>query len=434
LRRLPRPAALLGILALFLGWWLPTTAYAQSDASGGSTTTTTAPAGPTTTDVTDVIQVSGYLDPVMVDFIERALSEAARDHVAALVLQIDSPGSVVSDAKLHELLDRISHASITVAAWVGPSGAEAVGGAAQLVEAAQLRALAPGSHLEIDGRRLGASEALNDGQVNIPSDCDRARGSPEGCAATIGDLIVSIPGVGFREVEQGGQIRREPTGQTRFAQLSIFDRMMHTVASPPVAYLFFVIGMALLVFELFTAGVGVAGVVGAGMFLLGCYGLAVLPIRPAAVFLLVFAMFGYSVDIQTGVPRVWTGIATVSFALGTLLLYDGVSLSWVTELAGVAGITLAMLAGMPAMVRSRFSTPTIGREWMVGEEGEARTAVNPEGIVSVRGAPWRARTNRATPVAAGEPVRVAAIEGLVLEVEPLVGAAREHRDRPQKGS
>ena len=427
MRRLPRPAGLLGILLVLTAWWLPGVARADD------TTTTTTPAGPTTADVTDVVQVNGYLDPVLVDFIERALTDAEHAHVVAIVLQIDSPGSVVSDAELQHLLDHIRHASVTVAAWVGPSGAEAVGGAAQVVEAAQLRALAPGSHLEIDGRRLGSSEALNDGKVNIPSDCDRQRGSTEGCAATVGDLLVSIPGVGYREVEQAGQTRREPTGITRFGQLSIVDRMLHTVASPPVAYLFFVIGMALLIFELFTAGVGVAGIVGAGMFVLGCYGLAVLPVRPAAIFLLVFAMFGYAVDIQTGVPRVWTGIATVSFALGSVALYDGVSLSWITLLAGVAGITLAMLAGMPAMVRSRFSTPTIGREWMVGEEGEAKTAVNPEGIVSVRGAPWRARTNRATPVAVGEAVRVAAIEGLVLEVEPLVGAARDHRDRGEKG-
>jgi membrane-bound serine protease (ClpP class) len=49
--------------------------------------------------------------------------------------------------------------------------------------------------------------------------------------------------------------------------------------------------------------------------------------------------------------------------------------------------------------------------------------------VLVRGAPWRARTNRATPIKVGEPVRVAAIEGLVLDVEPLVGAARDYRDR-----
>jgi membrane-bound serine protease (ClpP class) len=205
--------------------------------------------------------------------------------------------------------------------------------------------------------------------------------------------------------------------------------LLHSVASPPVAYLLFVMGMALLVFELFTAGVGVAGIVGAGSFLFGCYGLAVLPTRPLGIGLLVFAMFGYAVDIQTGVPRVWTGLATASFVAGSLLLYDGVSMSWITLLAGIAGITVAMIGGMPAMVRTRFSTPTIGREWMVGEEGSSASAVDPEGTVLVRGAPWRARTNRATPIKAGEPIRVAGIEGLVLQVEPLTGAARDYRER-----
>ena len=238
---------------------------------------------------------------------------------------------------------------------------------------------------------------------------------------------MSIPGVPTKTITEGDQTRVEPAGQTRFAQLSLIDRLMHTVASPPTAYLLFAIGMALLVFELFTAGVGVAGVVGAVFFLLGCYGLAVLPTRPWAAALLVFAMFGYSIDVQTGVPRIWTAIATVSFTIGSVALYDGVSLSWITLLAGIVGMTLAMLGGMPAMVRTRFSTPTIGREWMVGEEGEARTAVDPDGTVLVRGAPWRARTNRSTPIAVGEPVRVAAIEGLILEVEPLDGGARDYR-------
>jgi membrane-bound serine protease (ClpP class) len=126
---------------------------------------------------------------------------------------------------------------------------------------------------------------------------------------------------------------------------------------------------------------------------------------------------------------VWTGIATVSYLVGSLVLFDGVSLSWITLLISVVGMVLAMLGGMPAMVRSRFSTPTIGREWMVGEEGTARSAVDPDGTVLVRDAPWKARTNRATPIPAGDPVRVTGIEGLVLEVEPLAGAARDHRER-----
>jgi membrane-bound serine protease (ClpP class) len=202
---------------------------------------------------------------------------------------------------------------------------------------------------------------------------------------------------------------------------------MHTVASPPVAYLLFIFGMALIVFELFTAGVGVAGLVGAGAFVLGCYGLAILPVRPGAVALLVVSMVAFAVDVQTGVPRVWTGIGTAALVAGSFLLYDGVGISWITLLVGIGGILLFMLGGMPTMVRTRFSTPTIGREWMVGEEGEAVAAVDPDGVVEIRGALWRARTNRATPLAAGDPVRVVEVDGLLLEVEPLEGAAKDYR-------
>ena len=112
-----------------------------------------------------------------------------------------------------------------------------------------------------------------------------------------------------------------------------------------------------------------------------------------------------------------------------MLLYDGFSLSWITLLVGIGGISLFMLAGMPAMVRTRFSTPTIGREWMIGETGEAVASVNPEGVIRIKGALWRARTNRATPITAGATVRVVEVEGLLLEVEPEEGGARDHRER-----
>ena len=88
-----------------------------------------------------------------------------------------------------------------------------------------------------------------------------------------------------------------------------------------------------------------------------------------------------------------------------------------------------MSAGMPAMVRTRFSTPTIGRDWIVGESGAAVDAVDPEGTVCVREAVWKARTNRATPIEAGAPIRVVAVEGLWLEVAPEEGGARDYRSR-----
>ena len=81
------------------------------------------------------------------------------------------------------------------------------------------------------------------------------------------------------------------------------------------------------------------------------------------------------------------------------------------------------------MVRSRFATPTLGRDWMIGRTGVALTDVDPEGTVEVDGGQWRALTNRATPVTSGSIVRVVAIDGLVLEVEPPEGGAVDYREK-----
>ncbi|MGH9245772.1 MAG: NfeD family protein [Acidimicrobiales bacterium] len=364
----------------------------------------------------DIVEVNGYLDPVLVDFVDRALAAAVDDGAVALVLQLDSSGAVVGDDRLAALVDGLRDAPLSVGVWVGPSGAVAFGDAARLVDAADHVGVATGSRVELDGRRLDADTAREEGVADID-------------APILGDFVVNLPGVDVRRVEQGDVVQLEPVTPARFSQLPLLGQLMHTVASPPVAYLLLVVGLALLVFELYTAGIGLAGVTGAACVVLGAYGVAVLPTRPLGVGLLLFSMFGYAVDVQAGVPRLWTGLATVAFVAGSLLLYDGVTLPWLTLIGGLVGVVLFFLAGMPAMVRARFSTSTIGREWMVGELGTARTSVDPDGVVVVRDAPWRARTNRATPVAAGDPVRVVTIEGLVLEVEPLTGAARGHRDR-----
>jgi membrane-bound serine protease (ClpP class) len=112
-----------------------------------------------------------------------------------------------------------------------------------------------------------------------------------------------------------------------------------------------------------------------------------------------------------------------------VLLFKRFNPSWITWLAAVVGAVLTFVSGMPAMVRTRFSTPTIGREWMIGELGLAISGINPDGTVSVRSARWPARTNRATPISAGNRVRVVGIEGVVLEVEPETGGAKDYRER-----
>src|SRR5262245_17221995 len=148
-------------------------------------------------------------------------------------------------------------------------------------------------------------------------------------------------------------------------------------------------------------------------------------------------MLAFAIDVQVGIPRFWTGVGIVTTMIGSLWLFEpvsGTSLrpNWLSLIAGIGGVMLAFIVGMPSMTRTRFATPTIGREWLIGAEGVAVEAVDPDGVVQVGDAQWRARTNRATPIKAGEALRVAAIDGVTLEVEPLEGAARDYRERRVK--
>lgn len=387
----------------------------------------------------EVIEVSGLLDPILVDFIERSIAAAEQTDAVALVLQLNSPGSVVDDDRLDRLAQAMEAADVPVTVWIGPSGAKATGGAAEIALLGQDVGMAPGTKIgDIGTPQLPEGEygAAHDDAVAqlLDQTYDDERAVDDGVvdrlAPTVGLFINDIDGFETEEVQnEAGETVREPVTGTRFAQLSFPSQLMHTAASPAVSYLLLVLGLGLVLFEFFTAGVGVAAVVAVLCLLPAGYGLGVLPIRGWALALIVVSMFAFAVDIQTGVPRFWTGVGFVCFFVGTLWLFDGVDLSWITLLVAFVGVPVAVLAGMPAMVRTRFSTPTIGREWMIGEMGRAVGDVAPEGTVLIREALWRARVNRATPVAAGDSVRVIGLEGPVLEVEPEEGGARDYRDR-----
>ena len=376
--------------------------------------------------VVDVVEVSGFLDPITADFIERSIDKAVADGSLGLVLQVNSRRATIDDTRLVGLAARIRSAGVPVSMWVGPSGSVAAGAVGQLAGVVTELALAPGSELGELGTLILPVEQLSEpfaqayprlrnGSISSTQaiELGLAREAP-----TLPFFVLDLPGFETEIDASGDEPVRVPVSRVRFAKLAALDQFMHAAASPAVAYLLFLAGSGLLIFELYTAGVGIAGGIGALCMVLGCYGLAALPVRGWAVAVLVVAMFGYAVDIQIGVPRVWTVIATVCLTVGSVALFEGLLLSWITLIAGVVGVAAGMIAGMPAMVRSRYGTPTIGRDWMVGALGLANDAVDPEGVVMIDGAPWRARTQRATPISAGDPVRVMSLEGLILTVEP----------------
>ncbi|MCP3910178.1 MAG: hypothetical protein GY713_04400 [Actinomycetia bacterium] len=391
--------------------------------------------------VIEVLEVNGFLDPLVLDFVTREIEAAGeRPETIAIVLQVNSSDMIISEAELVELAATIDESTVPVSAWVGPSSSF-TGPAAQLLDWVDTVGLAQGSRVGALGpalvRKPAGQSRFDDAGPLLNKTLDGGEGFDAGIAdigpeqgSVLGQFLTQLPGVQTTiEPNDEGESTLRMVSVTRLRELPIVDQLFHTAASPPVAYLLLVIGLALLLFEFYTAGVGVAGGVAVICLFLAAYGLAVLPTRPLGLALMILAFVALAVDTQTGIPRFWVGAGLVLLMVATFLLFDGVPLSWLPVVVAFVGTALAFTSGMPSMIRARFATPTIGREWLVGEMGTAVGGVSPEGYVEVRGAQWRAFTNRATPLDDGDSVRVLAVDGFRLEVEPEEGGARDYRDR-----
>jgi membrane-bound serine protease (ClpP class) len=447
-----RLAVLFLALAAVLGAAVPAThaSSGEGDTSGDDAAADLAPV--------DVLQVSGLVDEIVVDQIDQAIERASTNGAQALILQMNTRGSVVGRGEMSRLYQRIGDADVPVAIWVGPSGARLYGLPAQLIAAADATGMSPGARVGNGGTPLFAAAAGTElaGLFELlrtdTYGFDEARelgitkvtSSDEG-VPSIRNMVYGLNGLeadgvtlhtAVERVNDEGGIANDIT-TVRFHKLGLTAQLFHTAASPPVTYLFLLIGLCLLLFEFFTAGIGVAGVVGVFLVAFGTYGLGVLPVRGWAVALLLFAMLAFAIDVQVGIPRFWTGVGMVSLIVSSWFLFgsaDGHSLrlSWLTLVVGIVGAAITFITGMPSMVRTRFATPTIGREWMIGQLGSALVDVDPDGVVQVGASRWRARTNRALDIKAGDPIRVVAIDGITLEVEPEAGGARDYRERRGK--
>lgn len=407
-------------------------------------------------DPVDVVEVSGLIDRIVADNISTAIERSQDNGSQAVILQLNSKGAVIGRDEMSELMETIVDSKVPIAIWVGPSGARAYGLPAQLLAVADVTAMAPGARigrtgtlLTVKGQQVSfgskaAADAIHKDTLGFLDAREQKilkfstddRGVP-----VLRNMLYALDGVTVRgatldtvvdALDSKGQVTREAT-TVRFFKLGLMPRLLHTVASPPSAYLLLTIGVALLIFEFFTAGIGVAGLVGAVCLILGGLGIGALPMNGFGVVLFLISMVAFAVDVQVGVPRFWTGVGLFTYVIASFTMFrsvDGLSMrpSWLTLMVCIVGIALTFIVGMPSMVRTRFATPTIGRENLVGTIGFAVDDISPEGIVNVDGAKWRARTNRATPLSKDQEVRVAAIDGVTLIVEPLEGAARDYRE------
>ncbi len=213
-------------------------------------------------------------------------------------------------------------------------------------------------------------------------------------------------------------------------QMRLKQTLLNIIANPNVAYLLMMAGLLGLYVEFTHPGVFFPGIAGAICLVLGLTALQVLPINYSglALILLGVAMLVAELFLPSfGVVGVG---GLIAFVIGSLLLFDTAD----SDLAVDRSIIAAAAATLGSftlwvgylVVHSQRRKPSLGQEGMIGEVGEVRQRLAPAGKVFVHGEYWNAVADE--PLDVGERVQVVAVEGLKIVVRALRPALTSRRE------
>ena len=392
---------------------IPLTGWAQSEGDG-----------------IDVIDVSGPLDAGALEFMNDAILASADRGQKLAVLQLNSPAVLDEDA-FHALVATVESPPLPVAVWIGPAPASAYGGT-------NLLALAPGGEAAISpGSTMGLISPLvaggeEDADARFPKEFEEvvmAEDTGLPLQPSIRQYLQDLDGVSFSTSSGDVVVETiEPfdDGVTlktvTFHKPGIGLRYFRLGATPETAFFFLVVGLTVVSFEFFAIGPGVAAGVATLSLLIAGWGVVNLPVRWWALALAIAGWVILTASYQRGGIIALTALGALMLQGSGMFFVDGsgqIDPRWWLILPSVLAVLFFFLLGMPTVQRARFSTQTIGREGLIGDEGVALVDFDPNGLVVVNGAQWRASAHREAGVVAGSRIVVTGVDGMFLEVDRI---------------
>lgn len=397
------------------------------------------------------LTVNDTIHPISDDYIGRGLDEAARTKADAVIIELRTPGGLMDS--MRGIVEKILRSPVPVIVYVSPSGSYAASAGFFILESADIAAMAPGTNTgaahpvvlghEVDDvmkakmendaaafmRTIAGKRGRNIAIAESAVRESKSFTEQEALSQKLIDLVATdVPSL-LRAVDgrplhrfNGTTITLHTAGKpVRTVEMTLSQRVLSVLIDPNVAFLLFAIGMLAIYAEFNHPGAIVPGVVGVICMLLFVFALNLLPTRFAALALLLAAFVLFVLEAKFTSHGVLAIGGVVCMTIGALLLVDGpipemrVNLPTALAVSIPMGLIVVFLTSLAFKVRSRRAVT--GQEGMIGEVGVARTGLTPEGKVFVHGELWNAVAKGE--IAAGAQVRVAAVQGLRLIVEPV---------------
>jgi membrane-bound serine protease (ClpP class) len=407
--------------------------------------------------VADVLKivVDDAIQPVTAEYIARALEVAAANHDQAVLIEMNTPGGLVDSTR--EIIEKIVASPVPVIIYVTPSGSRAASAGFFILESADIAAMAPGTNtgaahpvilggpkmddvmkqkMENDAAALMRSVVAKRGRnVEVAESTVRESKSftdqealdkklIEYIAPSEQDLLHQLSGKSFKRFNGTTVTLHLADQPVRDYRMTLKQRILTYIMDPNVAFILLAIGALALYAEFNHPGAVIPGTVGIVFILLAAFALNLLPVRFAALVLIVGAFVLFALEAKFVTHGVLTIGGISLLVIGGLLLVDApipeMRVRLVTALAVSVPLGIITAFLMSIAVRARRNKIVTGEQGLVGEIGIAQTPLSPSGKIFVHGELWDAVSSVDVP--AGERIVVRQVDGLTLRVDPVTVA------------
>lgn len=396
------------------------------------------------------VDFDGMIHPVTVEMLGRVIQQADREHASAVLIRLNTPGGLLDATR--EITEKILASPVPVICYVTPSGARAASAGFFILEACDVAAMAPGTRTGaaspvLIGREMDPvmrSKVENDSSAAL-----RGTVSKRGRNAELAETAVrQAKAFTDREALDQHLIDRiansdrdlldqlSTTSITRFSgtathipftgaeivpyQKTVREWIISSIADPNIGFILLVLGALGIYVEFSSPGLIAPGVIGGILALLGLSALSVLPINWTGVALLLLAVALFILEAKFASHGILGAGGAAAMILGAMLLVEAppeLRIHWTTAVGVTVPFAAITMALLTLVLRARRNKVVTGSGAMLAQVGEVLTALDPRGKILVHGEYWDAES--LVPIQPGSRVRVIAIEGLLLKVEPL---------------
>lgn len=421
----------IGLLICSIGVFLPAKAGAQSD-------------------TVVVLHLDDTIQPISADYLKRGVERAAELHAQAVLVEMNTPGGLLES--MREMVSDILASPMPVIVFVGPSGSRAGSAGFFIMESADIAAMAPGTeagaaHPVVEMGSVSDTmkqKILNDALAFLRSYVSERGRNVNAAQAAVSDsksytakeaqdlhlidaiapndraLLDAIDGRTVKRFNGATQVLHTRGATLVSVDENLRESIMDRLMDPNLAVLILLAGALLIYLEFHVPGTIIPGALGTLMVLLALFSLNLLPVRYTSLGLIVCALVLMVLEAKFPSHGVLALGGTAALILGLLTLVAGpipemrVQLATAVAAGAAFGGITSMLVWLAA--RARRNKVMVGPEALVGSVGVAQQALTPQGQVLVHGELWLAES--ATPVAPGTRVRIRAVDGLKLLVDP----------------